>query len=99
MIKTDFSKVKRLVLVYPKSIREDGYDYSVLDKFYDELILLVPEGIHLIVFVKSEEIGRRIKELRKNLDYVVHKERITIWLRDIAGFNWGDFIVKPTFRP
>ncbi len=99
MIKTDFSRVERLVLVYPLNIREAGYDYRVLVPFYDQLIVLVPEEIRITVFVKSEEIGQRIKDLRENLDYVVLKGHSTIWLRDTAGFNCGDVIVKPIFKP
>jgi agmatine/peptidylarginine deiminase len=99
MIKTDFSKVERLVLVYPLNILEAGYDYRVLVPFYDQLIVLVPEEIRITVFVKSEEIGQRIKDLRENLDYVVLKGHSTIWLRDTAGFNCGDVIVKPIFKP
>jgi hypothetical protein len=61
--------------------------------------VLVPEDIHIIVFVKSEGIGQRIKDLRENLDYLVLKDHSRIWLGDTTGFNCGDFIAKPIFRP
>ena len=99
MIRTDFSKVERLLLVYPENMREGQYDYHVLAPFYDELIALVPEDIHVIVFVTSRRTGDRLKEVMDNLEYVVHESLSTIWLRDVAGFNCGDRIVKPTFRP
>jgi agmatine/peptidylarginine deiminase len=53
----------------------------------------------VIALVKSKLIGDRIRSLRKGLECIVHKELATIWLRDAAGFNCGDRIVKPVFRP
>jgi agmatine/peptidylarginine deiminase len=99
MIRPDFAKVERLLLIYPARISEDSSDYNTLTDFYDELIALVPSDIHVIVLVKSRVIEDRIKGLRKRLEYIVHKELSTIWLRDVAGFNCGDRIVKPIFRP
>jgi agmatine/peptidylarginine deiminase len=99
MIRPDFAKVERLLLIYPAQISENDSDYNTLTDFYDELISLIPPDINLIVLVKSRRIGDRIRGLRKGLDCIVHKELATIWLRDGAGFNCDDRIVKPVFRP
>jgi agmatine/peptidylarginine deiminase len=99
MIKTDFSKVERLLLIYPAGIIEDQYDYNALIPLYDELISLVPEDIEVILLCKSPQPISKFNKLRQNLKCVVIDKLQTIWLRDIAGFNCGDSIVKPIFRP
>jgi agmatine/peptidylarginine deiminase len=99
VIKTDFSHVERLILIYPADVGEGDYDYNILVPFYDQLIDVVPPDIHVIVFVKSRRIGQKIKARRKNLDYIIHKDLLTIWLRDVGGFNCTDRIIKPVFRP
>ncbi|MGC8604001.1 MAG: hypothetical protein ACP5VS_09960, partial [Desulfomonilaceae bacterium] len=99
MIKTDFSKVERLLLIYPVGIIEEQYDYNSLIPLYDELISLVPENIEVILFSKSPLPISRFKKLRENLKFVIIDKLQTIWLRDIAGFNCGDRIIKPIFRP
>ncbi len=99
MIKTDFSEIKELYLIYPESIKEDDCNYNELTDFYNELISLVPEEIELIIFVKTNLIGEKIKDLRVNLKYIVNNELNSIWLRDFAGFNFNDKIVKPIFKP
>lgn len=99
MIKTDFSKITELYLIYPEDIKEDDCNYNELTDFYNELIELVPEEIELIIFVKTNLIGEKIKDLRINLKYVVNNDLNSIWLRDFAGFNFNDNIVKPIFKP
>ena len=99
MIKTDFSEITELYLIYPESIKEDDCNYNELTDFYNELIELIPEEIELSIFVKTEQIGEKIKDLRINLKYIVNNDLNSIWLRDFAGFNFNDKIVKPIFKP
>jgi agmatine/peptidylarginine deiminase len=99
MLEPDHSPVEHLIVIYPEGVSEDNRDYSMLGPFYDELLGLVPEDVHVIALVQTSSIGSRLKALRKNLDYEVHGELLTIWLRDVAGFNCRDRIVKPIFRP
>jgi len=98
-IKTDFSKIKELYLIYPERIKEDDCDYDELSDFYDELIKRIPKNIELNIFVKTKKIGEKITKLRTNLNYIVNSELKSIWLRDFAGFNFDDKIVKPIFKP
>ncbi len=99
MIQTDFSEITELYLIYPEGIKEDDCNYNELTDFYNKLIKLIPKEIELIIFVKTTLIGEKIKDLRANLKYVVNNELNSIWLRDFAGFNFEDEIVKPIFKP
>ena len=99
MIKTAFSKVERLLLIYPAGIIEEQYNYNSLIPFYDKLISIIPEEIELLLLCKSEQSVPKLKQLHKNLNCLVIQDLQTIWLRDIAGFNCGDSIVKPICRP
>ena len=99
MIKTDFSKFERLLLIYPAGILENQYDYNALIPLYDELISIVPEDIEVILLSKSPQPNSKFKKLHKNIRHFIIDKLQTIWLRDIAGFNCGDSIVKPIFRP
>lgn len=99
MIKTDFSKITELYLIYPENLKEGDCDYNELTDFYDDLISIIPVEIKLIILVKTKKIGDKIKNHRANLEYVVNSELKSIWLRDFAGFNMGDKIIKPRFRP
>ena len=67
MIKTDFSKVERLLLIYPAGIVEDQYDYNALIPLYDEQISLVPEDIEVILLSKSPQPISKFKKLHKNI--------------------------------
>ena len=51
----------------------------------------------MFIFVKTKQIGEKIKNLRTNLRYIVNSELKSIWLRDFASFNMDDKIVKPIF--
>ena len=99
MINPDFSKVNRLVLIYPQGITEGQYNYKSLIHFYDKLISMIPEDIELLLLCKSELPVPRLEQLHKNLTYTVIEDLQTIWIRDVAGFNCGDTIVKPIFKP
>ena len=99
MINPDFSKVYRLVLIYPQGITEGQYNYKSLIHFYDKLISMIPEDIELLLLCKSELPVPGFEQLHKNLTYTVIEDLQTIWIRDVAGFNCGDTIVKPIFKP
>src|SRR5687767_5699340 len=98
MIQSDFSKVKDLFLAYPF-----GFDkvYHSLIPFFDELIGLVPEDIHLYLIVNNRKAAKRLEDLfpNKNIDIIYIQGFYEPWLRDIMGFNCGDYIVKPRFMP
>jgi agmatine/peptidylarginine deiminase len=98
MIKPDFTKVTDLFLTYPFEL--DKHHHSFTD-FYDELISLIPDSIHQFLIVNNNKALERLVKLfpNKNLDVVVIKQFYEIWLRDIMGFNCGDKIVKPIFKP
>jgi agmatine deiminase len=98
-LRTDFSEVTTLFLIYPEGIEEGKGGYENLIEFYDNLIKLVPTSISLRIMVKKRTIGERIKKLRDNLQYIVNSEIQTIWLRDIVGFCRGTTLYKPIFKP
>ena len=97
MIKTDYSEITELYLVYPEGIKEGDCNYNELIGFYNDLIELIPQEIKLIIFVKTKQIGEKIEGLRANLNYKVNSKLESIWLRDFAGFNMSNKIVKPIF--
>jgi agmatine/peptidylarginine deiminase len=98
MIKPDFTKVTDLFLTYPFELDKHHHSFT---NFYDELISLIPDDIHLYLIVNNNSALERVVNLfpNKNLDVVVIKQFYEIWLRDIMGFNCGDKIVKPIFKP
>jgi len=98
-LRTDFSEVTTLFLIYPEGIREGNRGHENLIEFYGNLIKLVPTSISLRIMVKKRTIGERIKNLRDNLQYIINSEIQTIWLRDIVGFCKGTTIYKPIFKP
>jgi agmatine deiminase len=98
-LRTDFSEVSTLFLIYPEGIKESNKGYENLIEFYDNLIKLVPTSISLRIMVRNRTIGERIKKLRDNLQYIVNSEIQTIWLRDIVGFCRGTTLYKPIFKP
>jgi len=99
MIKTDFSEVKDLFLVYP-----EGFDkvHSQLTGFYKKLLGVIPQEIHLFIIVNNEKAGIKIKSHypNKNIDIIPIPNFNEIWLRDIMGFNTGENrIYKPIYSP
>ncbi|MCC3158653.1 agmatine deiminase family protein [Hymenobacter sp. 15J16-1T3B] len=100
-LRRDFDPVKQLFLVYPTDVREGTWDYSSLAAFYDRLLSAVPESIEVVVLVKSSRLALELsrRRLRQRVQYVVHSELESIWLRDYAGFNMGSHLAKPSFYP
>lgn len=98
MIKPDYALVKDLFLAYPLGF---GKHYNSFIPFFDELISLIPNEVHLYIIVNNERAARKLHSLfpDKNLDVTVIKEFYEIWLRDIMGFNRNDCIIKPIFKP
>lgn len=98
MIKPDYSKITDLFLAYPYGF--DKY-YHSFTPFFDELISLVPDDIHLYPIVNNRKATQRLHELfpNKNIEVVEIKGFYEIWLRDIMGLNCGEYIIKPIFKP
>lgn len=99
MIKTDYSKVKNLFLVYPKNF---GTPYEELTSFYLKLYELIPDEIRLFIIVNNEEAGKEVKLHfpTKNIEIILIDGFDEIWLRDILGFSGGNNkIYKPHFKP
>ena len=94
-VKADFEPVSTLVLAYPLGMSERGFDYDVLVPFYDKLINLVPDSVKIVLLAtKMPDIS-----FIKDVSVQVVPGLNTIWLRDCAGFNCGDTLVKPLYRP
>lgn len=98
MIKTDYSKVSDLFLAYPFGFNKE---YHSLLPFFDTLISLVPDDIRLFLIVNSKKAAERLEQLfpNKQMKIVLIKGFYEPWLRDIMGFNGGDYIIKPQFKP
>lgn len=98
MLYPDYLKVKSLFLVYPDRFKNP---YSKLTDFYKQLIGLVPDDIQLNLIVNNDGPGRKIKELfpNKKIEYLTIPDFEELWLRDLMGFNIGDKIAKPIFKP
>ncbi len=99
MIKTDYSLVKDLFLVYPKNF---GSPYENLTNFYLTLYKLIPDEIRLFIIVNNETSGEELKAQfpKKKIEIILIEDFDEIWLRDIMGFNTGrNRIYKPIFKP
>jgi len=99
MIKTDYSLVKDLFLVYPKNF---GTHYENLIPFYLKLYDLIPNEIRLFIIVNNEEAGKELKINfpEKNIEIILIDGFDEIWLRDILGFSGeNNKIYKPNFKP
>lgn len=100
----EWTKPKRLYLVYPEAVSNAYENYDSLKTFFtDALLPAIPENIPLTVLVRKEEFGRKLKELRPDMDFQVHPELNYIYLRDYAGFMVSDdgfsCYVSPFFCP
>lgn len=99
MVKTDYSLVKDLFLVYPKNF---GAPYESLTNFYLKLYELIPDEIRLFIIVNNEEAGKELKAKfpEKNIKIILIDDFDEIWLRDILGINTGiNRIYKPVYKP
>lgn len=100
-LRTDYDPVRQVYLVYPENVVGEGYDYSRLGGFYNQLLQKIPQTVEVVLFVKSRALAKRLEAqgLRERLRCVVHSELKSIWLRDTAGFNMGTQLVKPKISP
>ncbi|SMO79710.1 agmatine deiminase family protein [Solitalea koreensis] len=98
MLKTDFSKVTDLFLVYPEGFENH---YSSLSPFIQKLVGIIPDSIHLFVIVNNSKAKNTIcfKYPNKNMDVIIIDGFNEIWLRDMMGFNVGDKIIRPYYHP
>lgn len=93
-MKTEWSKVKTLVLVYPAGV---SY-YEHLTFFYHELINKIPEDIHITLLIKPIQLKYNLEFKRGNIQFEEVPELSDIWVRDFAPFQTKNNILIQ-FKP
>lgn len=98
MIRPDFDKTSHLFLSYPKKFYNE---YESLIPFYDELISIIPDEIHLFVITNTKIVAQEVKSkfAHKSIDTIVAKNWDEIWLRDCMGLVTRKSIIKPIYYP
>jgi len=99
MVKADFSKSNHLFLSYPKGFSND---YESLVSFYDELIEIIPNDIHLFIITNTIKIKKTLQAKfrhKQNIDIVVINYWDEIWLRDCMGMFAENQFFKFNYSP
>lgn len=98
MIQTDYEPISKLLLAYPERF------YNVYDElvpFYDELISLLPNDLHIWIITNNNQTIEKLenKFSHKRVKFLGIKGWDEIWLRDCIGIVKGEKILKPKYSP
>lgn len=98
MVRTDYTKVEALFLVYPENFERE---YHELAPFFEELISLCPNDITFFIICNNQNSANHIKKRFKEKDIrpILVPDFYEVWLRDVLGFAFNNKIIKPQFNP